>query len=96
MVYAIILAAGDGKRLGMNIPKALVKVKNIPIFIHSLLEFSKNKKINKLVVVYHPKYLQEYKQQINKYLKNTDVILVEGNLDSRQGSLIQHYRVCIL
>lgn len=88
MVYGIILAAGDGKRLGMDIPKALVNVKNIPIFIYPLLEFSKNKKIQKIVVVYHPKYLSEYKKYVNKYLKNRDVILIEGNLSNRQGSLI--------
>lgn len=86
MTYGLILAAGIGERLEKGVPKALVVVNKKPIFIHSLLTFSKNKNIDKIIVVCHPKYLKSYEQLSNKFIKRK-VYFCEGSIKGRQESL---------
>ncbi len=86
MTYCLILAAGIGERLKKNIPKALVTFNKKPIFIHSLLAFVKNKNINKIIVVCHPKYLDSYRKLTKKFIK-TNLYFCEGSIKGRQESL---------
>ncbi len=87
MVYAIVLAAGDGLRMQMNCPKALIKVKNKPIFMYSLLALSKNKNVNKIFVVARKGHEQKYQKEFNKYIKNRNVQILIGDDNNRQESL---------
>jgi len=49
--FAIILAAGDGKRLGSKTPKAFVKYKGKEIYKYSLAAFCSIKQFKKIVLV---------------------------------------------
>lgn len=83
MAIAIILAAGDGKRLSSNKPKALMKYKNKPIIEYSLKEFAINKKIENIIVVIKKEFRKEYEKILKKYSR---CFLVEGG-PTRQISL---------
>ncbi len=50
-VEAIVVAAGSGRRLKRKISKALVKVLNLPIIIHTLKKFSLHPLINSIILV---------------------------------------------
>ena len=42
-IGAVVLAAGRGSRMGMEIPKQYLEVAKKPLLIHSLLAFEKSK-----------------------------------------------------
>ena len=51
MLSAIILAAGSGRRLGICVPKPLVKIDNKPAIIYSLETFNKHPGIDEIILV---------------------------------------------
>lgn len=67
--YLILLAGGVGKRMGADIPKQFMKVKDKPIIAYSIENFQRNEQIDGIVVV----CVAEWKE----YLKN---IIEEYNL----------------
>ncbi len=44
-VFALILGAGKGERLGFQLPKAFVPLRGKPLFVHSVLAFEEVKEI---------------------------------------------------
>jgi 2-C-methyl-D-erythritol 4-phosphate cytidylyltransferase len=86
MNYGIILAAGNGVRLGIKDPiKPLVLVKNKPIFLHSLIVFTQNKNIDEIVLVVNKKYHNQYLKYLTKFVKPIHV--VDGSNVARHLSL---------
>jgi len=82
---AIILAAGLGKRMGINQPKQFLKINGKPILVYSLEVLSKVPTINKIILVHQGGYLEECQNIINDYdIKN--VVFVEGG-KTRQESV---------
>lgn len=51
MTWAIITAAGGGKRLGCGVPKSFIKIKDVPIYIYTLRTFIWNLKIDKILLM---------------------------------------------
>lgn len=51
MLSAIILAAGQSRRLGGVVSKPLVKINNLPVIIYSLRALSKHPDIDEIIVV---------------------------------------------
>lgn len=51
MNYAVIIAGGSGNRMGQDIPKQFINVKNRPILHYTLEAFQKHPKIDEIVVV---------------------------------------------
>ncbi len=82
---AILLAAGRGIRMNIEIPKQFFRIKSKPLFIYSLETFNKCKYIDRIFITCNFEYLDEYKFYINKYgIKNT--ICIEGG-STRQESV---------
>jgi len=73
---AIILAAGEGKRLKSPLPKALVQIKDKPIFIYTLEAIEQSSLIDSIVLVVPPDYLNEFERVLTKYhlLKVTKIV----------------------
>ncbi|MCQ2956357.1 MAG: 2-C-methyl-D-erythritol 4-phosphate cytidylyltransferase [Mycoplasmoidaceae bacterium] len=57
--YVIILAAGDGKRLGCKTPKCFIKIKQKPIYKYSLELFDSFKQIKQIILVVPKQYLND-------------------------------------
>lgn len=66
--YAIILAAGDGKRLGSKTPKCFLKINKKPIYQYSLELFQIFSQIKQIILVVPRQYLHKVKID-NKKIK---------------------------
>lgn len=58
-IAGIIVAAGEGKRLGSPIPKAFVPLAGIPMFLYSVAEFCAHPSIDSVVVVVSGSFMDE-------------------------------------
>lgn len=86
MVSAIILAGGKGKRMGKDISKQFILVKDKPIIYYTIKKFSDCKLIDEIILVL-PKDEIEYckKEVLEKYSLKVDKIIVGGK--ERQDSV---------
>ena len=66
MNVATILAAGQGKRFGMDVPKQFVEVLEKPILAYTLETFQNSSEIDAIQIVCQP----EYKDQIIAIVRN--------------------------
>jgi 2-C-methyl-D-erythritol 4-phosphate cytidylyltransferase/2-C-methyl-D-erythritol 2,4-cyclodiphosphate synthase len=65
VVTAIILAAGQGKRMNSNTNKVLMLLGSQPILLHSVLTFSVCSRVDNLVVVAAPDEVSQVKEILN-------------------------------
>lgn len=77
--YAIILAGGDGKRLGSKIPKCFIKVNGKELYKYSLETFLSISKFKKIVLVVPKGY-------VNKVdIEDKRLMVVEGGNDRNKS-----------
>lgn len=77
--YAIILAAGDGKRLAAKKPKCFIKVNNKPIYQYSLELFQILPEIKQVILVVPKQYLSKVKPE------NDKVKIISGGLTRNES-----------
>lgn len=77
--YAIILAAGDGKRLGSKTPKCMLKLDSDPIWAYSVETFSLVPAIKQIILVVP----SAYKNRIKHW--NPIVKIVAGGKDRNES-----------
>jgi 2-C-methyl-D-erythritol 4-phosphate cytidylyltransferase len=75
MVYAIIVAAGEGKRAGFEIPKQFVKLKNKTVLRMSAEKFQHSKLIDKFFVVSHRNYVDLTEKEVRIFSKFENVVI---------------------
>ena len=63
----IIVAGGVGKRMGTDIPKQYLEIKNKPVIIHTIEKFLKFDPEIRLVIVINTDYLQIWDELIKKF-----------------------------
>ena len=73
----IIVAAGTGSRLKAKLPKALVKLKRLPLVSWSLGVFERSSLIDGVVLVANKSYLKEF-QKIAKGFKKVKAVVPGG------------------
>ncbi len=83
-VAVVLVAAGNGERLGAGIPKALVSVAGKSLLAHAL-EVIQKFNPPQLVVVVHENHVEEFQSQIQAVYQGEFAIAVGGT--SRQGSV---------
>lgn len=84
--YAIIPAAGKGKRSGVSIPKQYIKLKGKELIAHTLETFQKNKLIDEIIVAVHPDYFSLVEKLKTKYKLYKIVNIIKGGRE-RQDSV---------
>lgn len=86
--YAVILASGTGERAGLNIPKQFTKINNKTILEYSIEVFENHPKIDKIILVSNPLFINETKEILkrNKYKKI--VSLLPGGSTRQESSYI--------
>ncbi len=80
MIFAAILAGGDGNRMGeIDKPKQFLKLGNKPIIIQTVEKFSLNSKIDEIIVLVHRYWLSHTKDLIDQYFPNSsNIVVIEG------------------
>lgn len=85
MTYAIILAAGFGKRMKNTTPKQFINVLGKPLIYYTINAFETNHEIDEIVIVTSKKYFTTIYQIIDEFSFKKVQLLVEGG-KSRQMS----------
>jgi len=86
-IAVILVAAGDGTRLGQGIPKALVKVNGKTLLEHSLERILGIKELTQIVVASHENHVPEFTAIGNSVINGkVEAKYTPGGL-SRQGSI---------
>jgi 2-C-methyl-D-erythritol 4-phosphate cytidylyltransferase len=84
MNFAVILAAGKGKRFGKE--KQFVLIKNKPVIYYSILKFNKSPIVQKIIIVVSKDRVHYLKNMIKKYnLSKVSSVIVGGI--ARQDSM---------
>jgi 2-C-methyl-D-erythritol 4-phosphate cytidylyltransferase len=73
---AVILAGGTGTRVGLNIPKQLIKVAGKPIIEHTIAAMHQSPLVDEIVVMMAPGYLDEIRAIVKKgeYVKVSQIL----------------------
>jgi len=84
--FAIIPAAGKGKRSGLSIPKQYLKFNNKELIVYTLEVFQKNKLVDEIIVAAHPDYFALL-EKIKKKYKLTKISKIVKGGKERQDSV---------
>lgn len=84
--FAIIPAAGKGKRSGYSIPKQYLKFNNKELIVYALEIFQKNKLVDEIMVATHPDYFALL-EKIKKKYKLTKISKIVKGGKERQDSV---------
>jgi 2-C-methyl-D-erythritol 4-phosphate cytidylyltransferase len=84
--FAIIPAAGKGKRSGASIPKQYIKFNGKELIAYTLEAFQKNILVDEIVVAAHPDYLSLLEKLKKKYKLTKISRIVKGGKE-RQDSV---------
>jgi 2-C-methyl-D-erythritol 4-phosphate cytidylyltransferase len=88
----ILAAAGEGRRLGYAIPKALVPVAGRPMFLHSVLAFSGLSFVSEIALVLPAEWIDRIQNKYGRILSRRKVrALVPGGA-RRQDSVLEGLR----
>lgn len=91
---AIVLAAGKGKRMGMEVPKQFLNIQDKPVLYYSLKAFQDNDSIHEIVLVINDEYQEYCRRQILQPYGLTKVkTMVEGGAE-RYDSVYEGLKVC--
>ncbi|MBI6874295.1 2-C-methyl-D-erythritol 4-phosphate cytidylyltransferase [Clostridium aciditolerans] len=89
---AIIVAAGKGRRMGANINKQFLDIKNKPVIYYSLAAFSNNKSIDEIVIVCAEDEIDYCKIEIVEKYKIDKVSRIVAGGKERQDSVYNGLR----
>ncbi len=84
-IHAIILAGGDGNRFGGELPKQFVRLAGDPILLRTLRRLH-GARIERLVVVAHPRWLDETRRLIDEAGLAMDVTVVPGGVTRNEST----------
>ncbi len=87
-IWAVLPAAGVGRRMGSNIPKQYHTIHGVPLILHSLRRLNAVTAIQKIIVVLHPEDLfwPKIQTQIEGELEDRIEIVMGG--DERYRSVL--------
>jgi len=83
----IIAAAGEGRRLGSRLPKALVPLAGTPLFLHSLRTFAALPYVKEIAVVLPTEWVDRIRKQLGKRLETLKVTTLVPGGARRQDSV---------
>jgi ribitol-5-phosphate 2-dehydrogenase (NADP+) / D-ribitol-5-phosphate cytidylyltransferase len=63
---AVVLAGGTGTRVGLSIPKQLIKIAGKPIIEHTIAAMQQSRLIDEIVVMMAPGYLDEIREIVRR------------------------------
>lgn len=85
-IAVIIAAAGQGKRLGGDIPKQFQKIHGEPVLVRTVRQFSGNESVDDIFIVTHKDYRDHCLELVREYDLEKIVCVFEGGAE-RQDSV---------
>ncbi len=86
MNIALILAAGNGTRMGSQIPKQFIEINDKPLFMYCLETFEHHPDIDMIIIVTNAESISKVKSYCKKFnIKKVKKVIKGG--DSRQKSV---------
>ena len=85
-VYAVVVAAGQGKRMAADISKQFMMLKNKPIVAHTLSVFDEHPVVEAIVLVAASRDI-EYVQKniVERYAYKKPIAVVEGGMERQRS-----------
>lgn len=83
----ILAAAGEGRRLGSKLPKALVPLAGTPLFLHALRTFAALPYVREIAVVLPPEWVDRIQAQLGRRLQTLKVTTLVPGGARRQDSV---------
>ncbi len=74
MIYAVIAAGGIGSRMGSEIPKQYIKINNKAIICHTVEKFSRNERIDKVIVLCP----EEWVSYTKELMTDNKTVVIDG------------------
>jgi len=93
-VIAVVVAAGWGARLGLDMPKALVKVAGYPMLYHSLAAIGLAPSVDAVVVVAPPGHVAETEDVTDEAPPRVSIDAVVPGGETRQESVRRGLETC--
>ena len=89
-VNALIVAAGEGKRIGSAVPKPFLPIGNRPMILHTLRRFGESRTVRKVVLLTSTKEISRCQELVrsDSQLRGLECIISPGGL-RRQDSVSQ-------
>ena len=84
MVFAVVLAGGNGSRMGSDMPKQFIELNSKPVIFYSLNTFQKSDYTDKTILVVPKEHLALGKEISRKYF-SSDVYVTEGGSDRNES-----------
>jgi len=75
---AVILAGGTGQRIGLKVPKQLLKISGKPVIQHAINAFDKSPLIDEILVLMTPGFVAEAEKIISNCHLTTPTRVIEG------------------
>lgn len=92
-INAVILASGSGLRFQESQPKQFMKLAGLPIIVHTLKTFQGNGRIDGIVVVCHPDYVDHVWELVAAHgLSKVEKVVAGG--ETRQASSFVGMQCC--
>lgn len=85
----IVAAAGEGRRLGYELPKALVPVAGVPLFLHSVRTFASCAFVREIVLVLPGEWIERIRKAHGKELLRRRVTTMVAGGARRQDSVFE-------
>ncbi|SDK58730.1 2-C-methyl-D-erythritol 4-phosphate cytidylyltransferase [Sediminibacillus albus] len=83
--HAIVLAAGQGKRMKAGENKQFIKIRNKPLIIHTLELFNRDSWCTSISLVVNPKEEERIRDLINNTAFQKNVQIVKGGKERQQS-----------
>lgn len=84
----VILAGGTGERVGMSVPKQLLRIAGKPVMEHTIGIFQAAEVIDEIIVMMHPAHLQEANAISRAYPKVSRVLEGRGTRNETSWAAI--------
>ncbi|TAF43620.1 MAG: 2-C-methyl-D-erythritol 4-phosphate cytidylyltransferase [Sphingobacteriales bacterium] len=76
--YAVIVAGGSGTRMQTSTPKQFLLLNGLPIVMHTILKFSKNKYQPQIILVLAKNHLDTWTKLLKQFKLKTPITVIEG------------------
>lgn len=92
MIATIVVAAGQGRRFGGEIPKQFLPLRDRPLLAYSLLSFDRHPRVDEIVLVTNLQWLSRIQQEIIAPFEIRKVSAIVAGGKERQDSVAAGFR----